>query len=193
MIDCARIFREVAANMAAVAESPYLDAIDRAAHLLVEAFQANRTLLVFGNGGSAADAQHLTTELVGRFRADRRGLPAVSLTANEGILTAWSNDRSFDEVFARQIEALGRPGDVALGISTSGTSTNVVKAMARARELGLRTIGMTGAGGGQVAQWCDVLLAVPFTDTPRVQEVHLVTYHAICAALDARLTRSTSD
>ena len=190
MTDYSRIFREVAANMAALAESPYIDAIERAADVLFQAFEAEHTLLVFGNGGSAADAQHLTAELIGRFRAERRGLPAVALTANQAMLTAWSNDRSFDEVFVRQIEALGRPGDVALGISTSGTSKNVVRAMARARELGLRTIGMTGAGGGQVAEWCDVLLAVPFTDTPRVQDVHLVTYHAICAALDARLTPS---
>jgi len=185
--DFARLFREVAANMAAAADSPYMAAIARATDVLFEAFRNDHTLLVFGNGGSAADAQHLTAELVGRFHRERRALPAVALTSNDALLTAWSNDRSFDEVFARQIEALGRAGDVALGISTSGMSANVVTAMARARALGLRTIGMTGAGGGGVAEWCDVLLAAPFTDTPRVQEVHLVTYHAICAALDERL------
>ncbi len=189
MTDFSRVFREVSANMAALADSPYIDAIERAADVLAAAFEANHTLLVFGNGGSAADAQHLAAELVGRFGVERRGLPAVALTANEAMLTAWSNDRSFEDVFARQIEALGRPGDVALGISTSGMSANVVRAMERARAAGLRTIGMTGAGGGRVAESCDVLLAAPFTDTARVQEVHLVTYHAICAALDARLTR----
>lgn len=189
MIDFSRVFREVSANMAALADSPYIDAVERAADVLAAAFEADHTLLVFGNGGSAADAQHLAAELVGRFGVERRGLPAVALTANEAMLTAWSNDRSFEDVFARQIEALGRPGDVALGISTSGMSANVVRAMARARAAGLRTIGMTGAGGGRVAESCDVLLAAPFTDTARVQEVHLVTYHAICAALDARLTR----
>jgi D-sedoheptulose 7-phosphate isomerase len=188
--DFSRVFREVAANMAALADSPYIDALERAADTLFEAFQNGGTLLVFGNGGSAADAQHLTAELVGRFRAERRALPAVALTGNEALLTAWSNDRSFEDVFARQIEALGRRGDVALGISTSGASRNVVAAMARARELGLRTIGMTGAGGGRLGEWCDVLMAAPFTDTARVQEVHLVTYHAICAALDARLTQA---
>lgn len=189
MTDFSRVFREVSANMAALADSPYIDAVERAADVLAAAFEADHTLLVFGNGGSAADAQHLAAELVGRFGVERRGLPAVALTANEAMLTAWSNDRSFEDVFARQIEALGRPGDVALGISTSGMSANVVRAMARARAAGLRTIGMTGAGGGRVAESCDVLLAAPFTDTARVQEVHLVTYHAICAALDARLTR----
>lgn len=189
VIDFSRVFREVSANMAALADSPYIDAVERAADVLAAAFEADHTLLVFGNGGSAADAQHLAAELVGRFGVERRGLPAVALTANEAMLTAWSNDRSFEDVFARQIEALGRPGDVALGISTSGMSANVVRAMARARAAGLRTIGMTGAGGGRVAESCDVLLAAPFTDTARVQEVHLVTYHAICAALDARLTR----
>jgi D-sedoheptulose 7-phosphate isomerase len=174
--------------MVALADSPYIDALERATETLFEAFDAGRTLLVFGNGGSAADAQHLTAELVGRFRTDRRALAAIALTTNQAMLTAWSNDRSFDDVFARQIEALGHPGDVALGISTSGASKNVIQAMARARERGLRTIGMTGAGGGRLAEWCDILVAAPFTDTARVQEVHLVSYHAICAALDARFT-----
>lgn len=189
MIDVARLFREVGATMAGLADTPYSAAVRRAADVLIEAFGAGRTLLVFGNGGSAADAQHLAAELVGRFSVDRRALPAVALTANQALLTAWSNDRSFEEVFARQIEALGRPGDVALGISTSGNSANVVRGLARARELGLTTIGLTGEGGGQAAQWCDVLLAVPLNATPRVQEVHLVTCHAICAAIDARLAR----
>lgn len=145
------------------------------------------TLLAFGNGGSSADAQHLCAELVGRFVRERRALPAIALTTNQALLTAWSNDYQFDDVFARQIEAFGRPGDVAFGISTSGNSPNVVNALKRARSLGLRTIGLTGAGGGAVAPHCDVLMAVPLTETPRIQEVHLVTYHALCAALEDRL------
>ena len=185
----ARVFHEVAANMATVAASSYIDAIERAADLLFAAFESGSTLLVFGNGGSAADAQHLTAELVGRFAADRRPLAAVALTANEALLTAWSNDHSFDDVFARQIEALGKPGDVALGISTSGRSTNVVRGLQRARARGLKAIAMTGEGGGELAGLCDVLLAVPLTATARVQEVHLVTYHAICNALETRLLR----
>ena len=112
---------------------------------------------------------------------------ATTSTTNQALLTAWSNDHSFDQVFARQIEALGVPGDVAFGISTSGTALNVVSALARARERGLRTIGLTGTGGGRLAEVCDVLLSAPSSITARVQEVHLVTYHAICAAIDARL------
>jgi len=142
---------------------------------------------VFGNGGSSADAQHLSAELVGRFLAERRALPAIALTTNQAILTAWSNDYSFEDVFARQIDALGAAGDVALGISTSGLSPNVLNALRRARESGLRTIGLTGANAGPMGALCDVTLAVPLTATARIQEVHLVTYHAICAALEARL------
>lgn len=186
----ARLFEQVAANMAAVAATPYMDALERAVALLFEAFQSGRKLLVFGNGGSSADAQHLTAELVGRFAADRRPLPAIALTTNQAVLTAWSNDRSFDEVFSRQVDALGQAGDVALGISTSGTSSNVLHALTRARARGLRTIGMTGSGGGRMAPLCDVLLAAPLSSTARVQEVHLVTYHAMCAALDARFAGS---
>jgi len=173
--------------MTAVAESSYVEAIGRAVDLLDAAFASGHKLLAFGNGGSSADAEHLTTEFVGRFVADRRPLPAIALTTNQAFLTAWSNDRSFDEVFARQIEALGVAGDVAVGISTSGTSRNVVIALERARQRGLKTVGLTGNGGGDMAPFCDVLLAVPLTSTARIQEVHVVTYHAICAAIEARL------
>jgi D-sedoheptulose 7-phosphate isomerase len=188
--DFSRVFRDVAAHMTAVAESPYVTAIAQAADLLHAAFAAGHTLYVFGNGGSAADAQHLTAELVGRFSTERPPLAAVALTANEALLTAWSNDHSFDDVFARQIEALGKPGDVALGISTSGASANVVRALTTARARGLKTVALTGARGGHLADSVDVLLAVPLESTPRVQEVHVVTYHAICAALDARLLQA---
>ena len=185
--EIADLFRQVASNMTRVADSAYIDAIGRAGDLLYESFSAGRKLLVFGNGGSSADAQHLTAELVGRFAFDRKPLPAIALTTNQAILTAWSNDQSFADVFARQIEALGAPGDVAWGITTSGTSANVVNGLRRARERGLRTIGMTGESGGDLASLCDVLLAVPLDSTARIQEVHLVTYHSICAALERRL------
>jgi D-sedoheptulose 7-phosphate isomerase len=183
----AAIFRQAAANMDRIANSPYVDAVARVVDLLDATFRAGHKLLVFGNGGSSADAQHLTAELVGRFAAERRALPAIALTTNQAVLTAWSNDRSFDEVFARQIEALGVAGDVAWGISTSGTSPNVVKGLQRARELGLRTIALTGEGGSAVAPLADLLLAVPLSSTARIQEVHLVTYHAVCAALEERV------
>jgi D-sedoheptulose 7-phosphate isomerase len=183
----ADLFHATARNMAAVAESTYPQSIGRAVDLICEAFTSGRKLLVFGNGGSSADAQHFSAEFVGRFSAERRALPAIALTTNQAILTAWSNDYSFDDVFARQIEALGSAGDVAFGISTSGMSANVVNALTRARDLGLRTVGLTGTGGGKLAPLCDVLLAVPLTATARIQEVHLVTYHAICAAVEARI------
>lgn len=184
------VFRHVASNMARVADTPYVAALDRATDLLHDAFTAGRKLLVFGNGGSSADAQHLSAELVGRFSRDRGALPAIALTTNQAILTAWSNDHSFEDVFARQVEALGQAGDVAWGISTSGTSPNVVNGLRRARERGLHTIGLTGQSGGTMAEFCDVLLAVPLTTTARIQEVHLVTYHTICAALEERLFTS---
>jgi D-sedoheptulose 7-phosphate isomerase len=180
-------FRDVARNMTAVAESAYPASVERATDLLVESFKAGGKMLAFGNGGSSADAQHLTAELVGRFAVDRRPLPAIALTANQAILTAWSNDHSFEDVFARQVEALGRAGDVAVGISTSGNSANVLNALQRARGLGLRTIGLTGGSGGRMAEWSDVLLNAPVTGTARIQEVHLATYHAICAVLERRL------
>ena len=189
MSDLRELFQEVAANMRRVAESEYLDRVATVIDLLDDAFRSGHKLLVFGNGGSAADAQHLVAELVGRFAAERPALPAIALTTNQAMLTAWSNDYSFEDVFARQVEALGSPGDVALGISTSGRSPNVVKAMRRARELRLGTVGLTGDGGGAIKDVADVLLAAPFTETARVQEVHLVTYHAICAALEQRVAR----
>lgn len=181
------LFRQAAANMSSVADSAYPASISRAVDLLFEIFTAGGKLLVFGNGGSSADAQHFAAELVGRFSGERRALPAIALTTNQALLTAWSNDYSFDDVFARQIEALGAPGDVAFGISTSGRSLNVVRALERARARGLRTIGLTGADGGAMAPLCDVLLSVPLSTTARIQEVHLVTYHAICAAVESRL------
>jgi len=181
------LFRHVAENMTTVAESDYPRAVSAAVELIYSAFTSQRKLLVFGNGGSSADAQHFTAELVGRFAAARRALPAIALTTNQAILTAWSNDYSFDDVFARQIEAIGAPGDVAFGISTSGASPNVVNALERARGRGLRTVGLSAGPGGRMASHCDVLLAVPLTVTARIQEVHLVTYHAICAAIEERI------
>ena len=185
--DVSRLLLETADTLRTISQSSYSTAVEEALDLLERAFRAGRTLLAFGNGGSSADAQHLCAELVGRFLLDRRALPAVALTTNQALLTAWSNDCRFDDIFARQIEGLGRPGDVAWGISTSGNSDNVVNGLRRAREMGLSTIGLTGAEGGRVAEHCDVLMAVPLLQTPRIQEVHLVTFHAICGALEQRL------
>ena len=185
--DLAALFRDVAGTMARAADSSYIAAVARATDLLTETFAAGRKLLVFGNGGSSADAQHLTAELVGRFVIERRPLPAIALTTNQAILTAWSNDCDFGDVFARQIDALGVPGDVALAISTSGKSPNIINGLRRARDRGLKTVGLTGESGGDMAALCDVLLAAPATSTARIQELHLVTYHAICGVLEQRL------
>jgi D-sedoheptulose 7-phosphate isomerase len=129
---------------------------------------------------------------VSRYTRERQALAAIALTTDTSILTAIGNDYAFDRVFARQIEALGTPGDVAFGISTSGSSANVVNALERARQRGLRTIGLTGGERGRIADLCDVLLAVPLLTTARIQEVHLVTYHAICAAIESRFLASGS-
>lgn len=184
------LFQQAAANVARAGDGAYIDGVVRSVELLDTAFRTGRKLLVFGNGGSAADAQHLSAELVGRFARDRRALPAIALTSNQALLTAWSNDRSFESVFARQIEALGEPGDVAWAITTSGRSPNVVSALRRAQELKLRTIALTGEGGAHLENLCDVLLAVPVANTAQAQEVHVVTYHAVCDALENRLLKS---
>lgn len=143
-------------------------------------------ILLFGNGGSAADAQHVAAELVGRFARDRAALPAVALTADSSVVTAVANDSGFDCIFARQIEALGQPGDVAIGITTSGGSANVLEGFKSARGRGLRTVALTGEDGRALAGWVDVVVVVPSSDTARVQECHLVLEHVLCEAVEAR-------
>lgn len=169
------------------AHTEFHDRIERTIQLLVVAMRSHHKLLVFGNGGSAADAEHIAAEFVCRFALARPALPAIALVANNALMTATSNDMTFDEVFARQVEAFGQPGDVAWGISTSGRSANVVRALRRARERGLTTIGLCGAARTEMADYCDVLLDVPLTVTARIQEVHLVTAHIICASVEAQL------
>ena len=161
--------------------------IARAAESVIEAFRAGGRLLAFGNGGSAADAQHLAAELAGRYGRERPGLPALALTANSSDVTAIGNDYGFDRVFARIVEAHGRAGDVALAISTSGSSPNVLGGVEAARERGLRTVGLTGRGGGKLAGMVDVPIVVPSNATPRIQEVHITAIHLICALVDETL------
>jgi len=144
-------------------------------------------VLVFGNGGSAADAQHLAGELVGRYLVDRRALPAIALTTDPSILTAVANDMGYDAVFRRQVEAHGRPGDVAIGISTSGRSRNVLAALEWARAHRLVTVGLTGGGGGPLAALADHLIDVPSAETPRIQEVHGLVIHLLCQIVEEEL------
>jgi D-sedoheptulose 7-phosphate isomerase len=159
-----------------------------AAGTVVDSLRTGGKVLIFGNGGSAADAQHFAAELVGRFRSSspaRRALPAIALTTDTSALTALANDIGFEAVFARQVEALGRPFDVAIGISTSGRSANVVEGLRRARALGLRTVALVGAAGGPVADSSENAVRAPSDETPRVQEVHAAVLHAIAEAVEA--------
>ena len=156
--------------------TPVLDA----AAAIVDALKRGSTLLIFGNGGSASDAQHAAAELVGRFERERPGLAAVALTTDLSVLTSVANDYGFDRVFARQVEALGRAGDVAFGISTSGTSRNVVAALETARARGLQTVALTGRDGGAAGRAAGIHINVPSDSTARVQEVHRTMLHVIC-------------
>jgi len=161
----------------------FKDNVDRilaAAKQVATCFASGHKLLIFGNGGSAADAQHIAAEFVNRFTVERRPLPAVALNTDTSVLTSISNDYSFDEVFSKQIRAFGKRDDIAWGISTSGTSKNVVVAMETAREMGLYTMGLTGCGGGDLAQKCDLCLIVDSEETPRIQESHAIVGHILC-------------
>jgi len=162
-------------------------AIAAAAERVIECFRAGHKLLAFGNGGSASDAQHLCAELAGRYVRERPGLPALALTANTSDLTAIGNDYGYDRVFARLIEAHGSAGDVAVAISTSGNSRNVLEAVAVARQRGLTTIGLCGRGGGKLAGCVDVPIAVPSDRTPRIQETHIAIIHVLCELVDDAL------
>ncbi|MBM4300563.1 MAG: D-sedoheptulose 7-phosphate isomerase [Deltaproteobacteria bacterium] len=155
-----------------------------AAKLLAQVFKSGGKVLIFGNGGSAADAQHLAAEFVNRFQVERPPLAALALTTDTSILTAVANDYDFKEIFAKQVRALGRPGDLAWGISTSGNSANVVAGLETARALGLKTLALSGGDGGPVAAASDAALIVPSRNTPRVQEVHITIGHVLCDLVD---------
>jgi D-sedoheptulose 7-phosphate isomerase len=157
------------------------------AEKLIEAYEAGKKILVFGNGGSAADAQHIAAELVGKYYMDRRPLPAEALTVNTSSLTAIGNDYAFERIFARQVEALGNPGDVAIGISTSGNSPNVIEAVRAAKKKGMITIGLTGAEGGRLRNEVDYCICVPSKDTPRIQEAHILIGHIWCELIERAL------
>ena len=158
-----------------------------AAQAMADALKQGRKLLVFGNGGSAADAQHLSSELVGRFQKERAALPAIALTVDTSILTSVANDYSYQQVFARQIEALGQPGDVAFAISTSGESPNVLAGLQAARGRGLKTIALTGRDGGSVGPAAEIHVNVPDQNTARVQEVHRTILHVMCEVIESDL------
>ncbi len=163
--------------------------IEKAARLIITSLKADGKLLVFGNGGSAADSQHIAAELVGRFKKERPAFAAIALTTNTSILTAIANDYGYDVTFSRQIEALGRRGDAAMGLSTSGNSKNVIDALKKAKSAGIRTIGLTGADGGAMKEICDVLIAVGSKNTPRIQESHILIGHILCELIENEIMK----
>jgi D-sedoheptulose 7-phosphate isomerase len=163
------------------------DRIAAAAQSICDALEAGHKILLFGNGGSAADAQHIAAELVGRFQLERRALAAIALTTDTSILTSIGNDYGFDQVFARQVKALGGPGDIAFGISTSGNSANVLVAMQAACEMGMITVGLTGCGGGRLGTMVHHHLNVPNNVTARVQEIHIMIGHLLCELVETHM------
>jgi D-sedoheptulose 7-phosphate isomerase len=177
--------RDVMARLAA--DESLIAAIEGVARRAVEVLRADGTILLAGNGGSAADAQHLAAELVGRFAYDRPGLAAIALTTDTSALTAIGNDHGFDRIFARQVEALGRTGDLLIAMSTSGRSPNILAALEAARARGIITVGLTGQNAGKMNTCCDHLLAMPSNDTPRIQEAHILVGHIICGLIEQAL------
>ena len=171
----------------ALIENQMAERLAAAVDLVVSALAGGNKLLVMGNGGSAGDAQHLAAEIVGRFKLERRALPAIALTTDTSILTAIGNDYGFEQVFRRQVEALAAPGDVVIGISTSGNSPNVLAALTLARDTGCRTIGFLGRDGGTIAPVVDLDLTVPCQDTPRIQEGHITMIHILCDLVERRM------
>jgi D-sedoheptulose 7-phosphate isomerase len=169
------------------ADGGLIAGISRAARLIREALQRGNRLLIIGNGGSAADAQHLAAELVGRYRIERRALPALALSANTSSLTAIGNDYGFEDIFTRQVEAFAQPGDVLFCISTSGNSQNILRAALLAAALRVKTIGLTGADGGRLQKCVDLCLRAPSNETPRVQEAHAFLLHALAELVETEI------
>lgn len=192
-MDVARLaqsIRESADVLTALAE--LAPEIHRAGELLTEAIAAGGKIMLCGNGGSAADSQHFATELAVRYLADRPAIPAIALTTDTSVLTAASNDLGFERVFARQVEALGRPEDALVAISTSGNSENVLAAVKEARARGIRTVGLTGRSGGALADAVDACVRAPSDHTPRIQEAHLVVEHLLCEQIEAAVAERTT-
>ena len=182
-----QIKASIALKMKVLDQQSLLSDIEEATKAILEAFKNKHKILLAGNGGSAADSQHIAAELVNRFYFDRPGLPAVALTTDTSILTAVGNDHGFSNLFARQINALGNEGDVFIGISTSGTSLNIIEALKECREKKMFAIGLTGSTGGKMKDLCDICLCVPSEETPRIQEMHILIGHIICNIVEIEL------
>ena len=170
---------------------PLLTMIEDVIRVITQAYERGGKTMLAGNGGSAADAQHIAAELVNKLCFDRPALASIALTTDTSILTAIVNDSAIEFMFSRQVEANGKPDDVFIGISTSGNSLNIVSALKKAQELGIKTVGLTGESGGEMEEFCDYCLKVPSAITPRIQECHILMGHIICTAIEARLFGST--
>ena len=179
----------IAAEKAMLSDSQIVVTVAKVSEILVKALKQGNKALLFGNGGSAADAQHIAADLVGRFAFDRPALPALALSVNTSCVTAIGNDYGFDQVFSRQLEALARAGDIAIGISTSGNSANVLRAMSTARKMGLHTIALTGSSGGKLRNTVDHCICVPSNETPRIQECHTLIGHIISELVEREMFR----
>jgi D-sedoheptulose 7-phosphate isomerase len=177
--------REHQDTVAKLYEPALLNAITAAARLVTSTISGGKKILIFGNGGSASDAEHIAAEFTGRYVKERRGLPAIALTTDTSALTAISNDYGFSRVFARQVEALAQPGDLVIGISTSGNSENVLQGLIAAKQMPCGTLGLTGNGGGKMAGLCDFFLNVNCKTTARIQEMHMLIGHILCSAVDS--------
>lgn len=180
----ATIQENLALKQAILNDASLLETVRALGEEMSRALAKGHKIILFGNGGSAADAQHIAAELVGRFSRERRALPALALTTNSSTMTAIANDDSYDRIFARQMEAFGAHGDVAIGISTSGKSPNILQAIRAAKAIGMLTAGMTGAGGSQLSGLVDYCVRVPSEKTPRIQEAHILIGHVLCEIID---------
>ena len=183
------IIEEQINNLSNLKENGYIETVEKISNMIIESIKNGGKVLIAGNGGSAADAQHFAAELVGRFVLEREGYPAIALTTDTSILTAIGNDYGYEYVFSRQVEALGKTGDVFVGISTSGNSKNIIEAIKKAKERGMHTIGLTGMTGGIMKEMCDECLVLDYKETSRIQEHHLMTYHMICEFAELELKK----
>lgn len=181
------IEKSIAVKQLIVSDMDLLQRLDEAIAVCVESLKKGGKIWFAGNGGSAADAQHLAAELSGRFYLDRKSIPAEALHVNTSFMTAVANDYGYDQVFARLLEGCAKPGDVLVAISTSGNSANIVEAVMTAKDMDVKVVGLTGAHGGKIAAQCDVLLNVPCTDTPRIQESHILIGHILCENIEKEL------
>lgn len=179
-----QIKESVSVKESILRDSDTLDVIKEVAELVTDAYKNGFKTLLAGNGGSAADAQHIAGEFVSRFYFDRPGLPSIALSTDTSILTAIGNDYGFDKLFERQVQAQGMAGDVFIGISTSGNSKNIIKALLACKEKGIKTVGLTGQSGGNMAELCDFCIKVPSMETPRIQESHILIGHIICCIVE---------